>query len=185
MELKQNLLCRLCINSVSFWCFELFCATYEKQSLAVGLGGMHRVGCFGFRCWTLLIRGHTCTQANEFACLLQAALSFLRLCLFFGLISSWGYCLNVWTFKGCAGRLSAAKYLVEGITISAISKVPQTPALPLSVLQAGEGRRLCQQGLSLCTDSSNEKSEGPTCWCRGGEKQLLLPLTLAKLGSGG
>jgi len=39
----------------------------------------------------------------------------------------------VWTFKGCAGRLDAAKHLVEGITISAISKLPQTPALPLCV----------------------------------------------------
>lgn len=46
----------------------------------------------------------------------------------------------MWTFKGCAGRLSAAKCPVEGITISAISKVPQIPALPLSLLGAGEGR---------------------------------------------
>lgn len=45
----------------------------------------------------------------------------------------------MWTFKGCAGRLNAAKYLVEGITISAISKAPQSPALPLWVC-AGEGR---------------------------------------------
>lgn len=65
-------------------------------------------------------------QANELACLLQAALSSLRPCLIFGLISSRGYCLNVWTFKGCAGRLNAAKCPVEGIAISTISKVPQT-----------------------------------------------------------
>lgn len=117
-----------------------------------------------------------CTEANEFVCLLQAAVSFLKPCLFFGVLSSWGYCLNVWTFKGCAGRLDAAKYLVEGITISAISKLPQTPALPPWVLRAGEGRGLCWQWLSLCRDSSSEKSEAPTCRCRGGRKAAA-PLT--------
>lgn len=66
--------------------------------------------------------------------------SVLKPCLFFGVLSSWGYCLNVWTSKGSAGRLGAAKYLVEGITISAISKLPQSPALLLVVSQAGQGR---------------------------------------------
>lgn len=46
----------------------------------------------------------------------------------------------MWTFKGCAGRLNAAKYLVEGITISAISKIPQTPSLLFLVLEAGKER---------------------------------------------
>lgn len=111
-----------------------------------------------------------CAEANEFACLLQAAVSFLKPGLFFGMLSSRGYCLNVWTFKGCAGRLDAAKYLVEGITISAISKLPQTPALPHWVLEAGEGRGLCWHWPPLCRDSSREKSEGPACQCRGGRK---------------
>lgn len=117
-----------------------------------------------------------CTEANEFACWLQAAVSFSKPCLFFGVLSNWGYCLNVWTFKGCAGRLDAAKYLVERITISAISELPQSPALPLSVSQAGEERMLSWQGLSCRGDSSSGKSEGLTCHCRGGRK-VVGPLT--------
>lgn len=56
----------------------------------------------------------------------------------------------MWTFKGCAGRLGAAKYLVEGITISAISELPEPqPCFLQRCRQGREGgcvRRGCPFG---------------------------------------
>lgn len=125
-----------------------------------------------------------CTEANEFACLLQGAVPLLKPCLFFGVLSSWGYCSNVWTFKGYAGRLGAAKYLVEGITISAISELPEPQPCLQRCRQGREGgcaHRGCPFGSIRAV--GNQRDRLPHV--EGIEKLLDLWQALAKLGSRG